>query len=222
MPGAGRTPRDERRRRLGQNFLVDAAVAQRLVAHARLAPGELIVEIGPGNGVLTQVVATHPVDVVCVEADSLWASRLRREARERGWRHVRVVEADVLRWRLPTRPFRVLANLPFGSTTAILHRLLDDPGLALRRADLVVQWEVARKRARRPPTTLLSASWAPWWEFRCGERIAAASFRPRPAVDAGVLSVTRRDPALLPDAMAKDYERFVRDHWGARRSGPHH
>jgi 23S rRNA (adenine-N6)-dimethyltransferase len=124
-----------------------------------------------------------------------------------------VVEADFLAFRLPATPFRVVGSLPYASTTDILRRLLDDPSLPLERADLIVQWEVARKRAADPPDTLLSTVWAQWWEFRLGERIPAHAFRPVPRVDGGTLVVTRRERPLLPAALARDYERFVRERW---------
>jgi 23S rRNA (adenine-N6)-dimethyltransferase len=114
---------------------------------------------------------------------------------------------------MPRRPHRVIGSLPFGATTAILHHLLDDPDSCLVRADLIVQWEVARKRAVMPPSTLLSATWAPWWSFEIVRRLPAAAFRPIPSVDAAVLCATRRDPPLLPLRMAAPYAAFVRREW---------
>jgi len=107
----------------------------------------------------------------------------------------------------------VVGSLPFARTTDVLSRLLGDPRVPLERADVIVQWEVARKRAAAPPSTLLSTAWAPWWEFRLGPRIPAEAFRPVPQVDAGVLVVTRRRPSLLPPAMARAYAGFVRRQW---------
>jgi len=207
-----RTARDERRRELGQNFL-EPELGRELVEHARFSGDQLVVEIGAGRGALTHALARVPIDVLAVELDPVWAERLRRELA--GARRVRVVRADFLAFRLPARPFRVIGSLPFGRTTEICRRLFDDPTLPLERADLVVQWEVAVKRASQPPTSLLGAAWAPWWEFRLGQRIPAAAFRPMPRADAGVLVVTRRRPALLPPALACDYGRFLRAHWPA-------
>ena len=126
---------------------------------------------------------------------------------------VTIVHADFLSFRLPSRPFKVVGSLPFSGTTAILHRLFDDPSACLERADLVVQYEVARKRTARPPTSLNSTVWAPWWDMRLGKRLPAEVFRPVPSVDAGVITVTRRNPPLLPTSMAREFEAFVRDNW---------
>jgi 23S rRNA (adenine-N6)-dimethyltransferase len=219
-----RTHRGERRRRLGQNFL-RPDLAERLIEEAGFAPGELVLEIGAGSGAFTSALARRGLEVVAVELDPIFAAKLRarferprsataraptgESARER----VRVVEADFLSLPLPTRPFRALGSLPFARTTSILRRLLDDPRVPLARADLLVQWEVARKRAAAPPVSLNSTAWAPWWEFRLGPRIPARAFRPVPRVDAGLLVVTRRDPPLLPTAMAESYAAFVRASW---------
>jgi 23S rRNA (adenine-N6)-dimethyltransferase len=212
VAAARRTRRGERRRSLGQNFLRED-LADRLVAGADFRAGDFALEIGPGLGPFTRALLRRGVDVLAVEADPLFADRLR--ARDPGGRSgsLRVVAADFRSLALPSRPFRVVGSLPFGQTTDILRRLLDEPSVPLLRADLVVQWEVARKRASAPSSTLLSATWAPWWDFRLGQRIPAREFRPVPRVDAGVLIVTRRQPALLPVSMAARYARFVRAHW---------
>jgi len=127
--------------------------------------------------------------------------------------------AEVIAFELPRRPFRAVGSLPFGATTQILRRLFDDPASPLMRADLVVQSAVARKRAEIPPQTLLSTAWAPWWEFALGPRLPAQAFQPIPRVDAALLSVRRRTPALLPPALARDYAAFLRARWPLPR-GP--
>lgn len=212
MPARRRTLRDERRRRLGQNFL-RPELAERWVADADLRPGERVVEIGAGLGAVTLALARRGLEVDAIELDPVWAMRLRERVRREAQRRVRVVEADFRAWPLPATPFRVVGALPFSATTDILRRLLDDPRVPLLRADLIVQWEVARKRAEDPPSTLLSTVWAQWWRFALGARIPAHAFRPVPPVDAGVLVVTRREAPLLPASLARDYAAFVRARW---------
>lgn len=213
MSADKRTRRDERRRSLGQNFL-RADWADQLVDSAGFDAGDLVVEIGAGRGAFTYALARRGVHVVALEKDRRWADSLRREVVRRGLdRTVRVVCCDALDYRVPRRRFRLIGSIPFGATTAILRHFLDDPDSWLVRADLIVQWEVARKRAVLPPSTLLSTTWAPWWSFEVGRRIPAAAFRPVPAVDAAVLQVTRRDPPLLPLHMAGAYASFVRGQW---------
>jgi len=212
VSAAERTPRDERRRRLGQNFL-PAELADALVADAAFSPGELVVEIGAGRGACTFALARRGVRVIALERDPAWAAALQREVRRRRLGAISVVCADARDARLPRRPFRVFGSLPFGATTDILRHLLGDPGTCLERADVVVQWEVARKRASVPPSTALSTAWAPWWTFEIGRRIPARAFRPVPRVDAALLHIHRRRPPLLPPSMAPAYRDFVRQQW---------
>jgi 23S rRNA (adenine-N6)-dimethyltransferase len=200
-----RTPPDARRRAYAQNFLASSALAARLVQEADVGCSDLVVELGAGTGVLTAELGRQAAAVRAVELDPILAAGLRRRFAES--RNVTVVEANARSVVLPPMPFRVVANLPFNATTAVLKRLLDPRG-RLERADLVLQWEVARKRVGRPRTAL-SASWSPWWRFRLGRRIPSSAFRPRPTVEAGVLVVERRDPPLLPAGVYEDYARFV-------------
>ena len=176
-----RTPRDTRRRAYGQNFLASQALAARLVRDAQVRPSDLVLEVGAGTGILTLELAKRARAVLAVELDPTLAAGLRR--RFAGRPNVTVIEGDALRLELPTKPFRVVANVPFNASTAMLRRLLH-PRSPIVRADFVLQWEVARKRAGRPRSAL-DASWAPWWRFRLGRRIAPSAFRPRPAVAAG-------------------------------------
>jgi len=209
-----RTRRGARRRSLGQNFLRPER-ARGLVESLELRVGELVVEIGAGAGALTAELARCGAEIIAVEFDPDWAAALRARFRPRSTQ-VSVVERDFLAFPLPQRPFRAIGSLPFGATTQILRRLLDEPRGGLVRADLVVQWAVARKRAEIPPRTLLSTAWAPWWEFALGPRLPAHAFQPIPRVDAGLLSVKRRAPALLPPALARDYAAFLRSRWPLR------
>jgi len=219
VSAVGRTPRDERRRRLGQNFL-KPEVAQALVTGASFQATDLVVEIGAGLGSCTFALARQVDEVVAIEADPYLAGQLRQAADRLGVTNVKVLDLDALRYRYPRRPFRVFGSLPFGVTTALMRRLFDNPNAALVRADLVVQWDVARKRAAIPPTTLLSSTWAPWWEFSLGPRVPAKAFRPVPSVDAALLRVTRRTPPLLPLELAAGYGEFVRREWGTVRRHP--
>lgn len=173
-----------------------------------MRPDDLVVEIGAGTGHITQALARSARRVVAVELDPEFANRLRRRFHHSP--KVSVVEADILQLPLPGVPFRAFGNVPFALTTAILRRLLDDPASHLVRADLIVQYEVARKRASVWPSTLMSLGWLPWWEFRLVRRLPAAAFEPVPSVDAGVLSVTRRTRPLLPVDQRSDYLELLR------------
>jgi 23S rRNA (adenine-N6)-dimethyltransferase len=199
-----------RRHELGQNHLIDPGVAARI---AGLVPPGPVLELGAGDGALTALLAARPWPVTAVELDPVRVAGLRRRF-DRG---VRLVQADMLRFPLAGE-HHVVSNVPFGITTALLRRLLAEP--AWVSAVLLLQWEVARKRAAVGGTTLLTASWWPWFEFALAGRVPAAAFRPRPAVDGGLLVVRRRSAPLVDPRQRAAYQRLVRTAFAGDRLLP--
>ena len=199
-----------RRARLadGQHFLRSPRLAAENVAAAGVGPADLILEIGAGTGRLTQALRRAGCRTQAVEVDAAMAAGLRR--RFAADARTSVVEADILSLRLPEEPYRAFGNIPFGITTPILRRLLDDPGSPLQGADLIVQDGLARKRTSVRPCSMLALSWLPWWRLELERRLPAACFAPPPAVDAAVLAIRRRDPALLPATSAGAYRALLR------------
>ena len=120
-----------------------------------------------------------------------------------------VIEGDAARIRLPREPFRVVANLPFDRTTDLLRMLLDDPGTALVRADLIVEWGVAVKRGLPWPSTLNDVIWGAFYETSVERRLPRLVFEPAPGVDAGLLVFKRRATPLVPLGLAHNYRRFA-------------
>jgi 23S rRNA (adenine-N6)-dimethyltransferase len=201
-----RTPRRPERPS-GQHLLRSRAIADELVRHAGIERGDLVFEIGAGTGILTKALASRSARVIAVELDPTLAAELRRSMG--GLPTISIVEGDALLVPLPTVPFRAFGNMPFGLTTAILRRLLDEPESSLVRVDVIVQYEAARKRAGVWPSSLRSLVWAPWWELTLPRHVRSACFEPRPAVDAGVLTVRRRRPPLLEQTERAGYEALI-------------
>lgn len=151
---------------------------------------------------LTRALLEAGAHVVAVERDPSLAAGLR--ARFGG--DVSVIEADVLDWRLPGKPFAVVANLPFAGSGAILSRLLSGP---VTRADVIVEWGFAQKQAVIWPTTLKSTYWRAFYEIEIARRLDRTAFAPPPSVDAAVLRFTQRAEPLVPTAESPRYWRFL-------------
>jgi 23S rRNA (adenine-N6)-dimethyltransferase len=206
----------------GRHFLRSARLAGEIVAAADVRPGELVVEIGAGFGRLTAPLCLAGARVVAVELDPELAGSLRRRYARHG---LTVVGADILSLPLPTEPHRVLGNIPFAITTPILRRLLGDPRSPLEGADLIVQDGFARKRTSTRPTTMLSLGWLPWWRLHAERHLPAACFEPSPAVDAALLTIRPRRPALIDAGLVPAYRAllqtaFTRDARPVRRTAP--
>lgn len=191
----------------GAHFLRDRALIARLVRASGAGQGDLVVDLGAGYGAITAALAASGARVIAVERDQRLAGRLRR--RFDGDPGVRVVEADLRRVPLPRRDFLVVANPPFSVTTAVCRRLLGDPAVPLAGAELILQWGAAKWLADPVPRDAETAWWACRYQISLARRISAASFLPRPAVDAAQLSVRRR-PGAAPLTAQRALRRLLR------------
>jgi 23S rRNA (adenine-N6)-dimethyltransferase len=156
--------------------------AARIVAAAGVRPGELVLDIGAGEGALTAHLIRVGARVIAVELHPGRAARLRHRFAE-----VTVVHADAASLRLPSRPFRVVASPPYGITASLLGRLLA-PGTRLVAADLVLQRAVVRKYADGHGSKAAARAFS----MNAGLALPRRAFQPPPQVDSAVLVVRRR------------------------------
>jgi 23S rRNA (adenine-N6)-dimethyltransferase len=167
---------------------LDSRWARRLVAATDIRPGDLVVDIGAGGGAITAELVRAGASVIAVELHPRRVAQLRDRF---SGEPVTVVRADAGDLRLPRRPFKVVANPPFGVTTALLRRLTT-PSSRLERASLVLPaWAVARWAGGRGAGSATSKRM-----FTCtlGPRVPANAFRPAPPRDPAVLLIARRLP----------------------------
>jgi 23S rRNA (adenine-N6)-dimethyltransferase len=198
----------------GRHALRSRAFADELVRDSAVEPGELVLDLGAGDGILTRALADAGARVRAVELDAPALRRLRsRFGRDP---RVEIVDEDATSLVLPGEPFAVVANLPFAGGTAILRRLLGDPGVRLTQLDAIVEWGLAAKRTAVWPSTVLGCTWGAWYELRLARRVPRACFAPPPGIDAAVLRATRRPRPLVPEAEAAAYEALLRRAFAAQ------
>jgi 23S rRNA (adenine-N6)-dimethyltransferase len=178
VSGTGRS-----RRVWGWHPLVDEWAA-RIVADAAVRRGELVVDIGAGEGALTAHLLSAEARVIAVELHPGRVEHLRRRFAQAA---VSVVQADALSMRWPYRPFRVVASPPYAISSALMRALLA-PRSQLVAADLVLQRAVVRRYAER---RRLTAGHHGRWEVRAGRSLPRRAFRPQPHVDSAVLVIRR-------------------------------
>lgn len=201
------------RHELGQNFLTDPAVVAAVVQAVAATPPLPIVEIGAGGGALTLPLQALGRPVTAIEVDRRLAAALAARVGPA----TTVVAGDFLTHRLPRSPHVLVGNLPFHQTTAMLRRVLRAGHWT--SAVLLVQWEVARRRAGVGGASMMTAQWWPWYDFALVRRVPAAAFTPRPGVDGGLLTITRRATALVPTSRRGAYQDFVRRVFTGRGRG---
>jgi 16S rRNA (adenine1518-N6/adenine1519-N6)-dimethyltransferase len=203
------------KKRLGQHFLVDEAVLKRILCAAELSPGGIVVEIGPGLGVLTEGLARQGARVIAVELDARLVGLLKK--RLAAFPDVRIVHADILQVNprqlleesFPgselARGYKVVANLPYYITSPVLSHFLE---AQFRPSKMVVmvQKEVGEAIAARPGKMRLLSVRAQFYSRPAiVAYVPAASFYPAPKVDSVIL---RLDVLARPAIEVSDVAGF--------------
>lgn len=194
------------RKRLSQNFLTDPRIARSIVRASGIGADDLVLEIGPGGGMLTRHLVPAAASVVAYEKDPHYARRL--AVRYSGDHRLLVRNQDFRTVTAPDEPFAVVANIPYAVGTDILRWCLAAPRLT--SATLLTQYEFARKHSGDYGRwTKLTVTHWPESALALGARIDRREFFPVPRVDGAILHITRRPAPLVPVAARGRYRRMV-------------
>lgn len=177
-----------------------------------IGAGDRVYDLGAGNGMITQALVEAGAHVVAVECDANLAAKLRRRFASRS---VTVVEADLHDVTFSS-PCKVVANIPFNQTAAIMRKLLFHAA-GLQMAQLILQREAAEKYAGIGRMTGVSLMLEPWFKRDIVRTLDPAEFVPRPQVAVVALQVRRRGEPFLPSADRGAWNGFVRYALGRSR-----
>jgi 16S rRNA (adenine1518-N6/adenine1519-N6)-dimethyltransferase len=220
---------------LGQNFLADQRVLGQILAAAEISAADTVLEIGPGLGTLTQALAEQAQRVVAVELDQQLLAIL--HDRLQAFPNVRVVVGDILALHIPEllaaeqasgpagrdasdpagHAYKVVANIPYNITSAVLRHLLE----ARTRPQLIVlmvQKEVAQRITAKPgDMSLLSVSVQFYARPRLIRRVPARAFYPVPKVDSAIIRIDPHPQLPLEPEEVEPFFAVVRAGFGQRR-----
>ncbi len=206
----------------GQHFLVNAAIAEKIVALAEIRPDDVVVEIGPGTGALTADIARRAGRTIVIESDRKLASRIGQTI---GSDRLEVVFGDALRYdyqalgaSIDTR-FKVIANLPYNISTPMIFRLLDAHRV-IERIVLMLQKEVALRLTARPGTKqygALTVSASLCADISIALAVGRGNFHPRPKVDSAVVVFDTLGQPRVDVGDIGTFSRVVRAGFGGRR-----
>jgi 16S rRNA (adenine1518-N6/adenine1519-N6)-dimethyltransferase len=211
------------RKSLGQNFLADQRALERIVEAAELGPEDIALEIGPGLGTLTRLLAERAGRVIAVELDQRLVEILSQTLA--GLPNVEIIHgdilelnpADLLERQMTSLQYKVVANLPYYITSAILRHLLT----ATVRPKLMVvtvQLEVARRMTAQPgDMSLLAVSVQFYGRPRIVTRIKASAFYPSPQVDSAVVRIDLHSRPVVKVDDADSFFEVVRAGFAQRR-----
>jgi len=188
------------RQRFGQNFLINREIAKNIVLAAKPCPEDTIIEIGPGKGVLTEIIAPLVKELIAVELDPKLSEKLKIRFSSRP--NVRIVGGDFIDFPLSTVPknAKYVSNLPYNMATPIIAKILPEPWW--HSAVFMVQQEVAKRIAAPRGASeygYFSLFCQYYAEVKLIIKVGPAAFFPRPKVDSAVLLLkNRRAPAPDP------------------------
>lgn len=206
---------------LGQNFMHDPNMLDKIVATAGVTPQDTVLEIGPGTGTLTARLAQVAKQVIAVEVDERMYDILFDQF-ERSTK-IRLILQDILRTDIAalmgTEPYVVVANVPYYITSAILQHVLESKNPP-RRVTMVMQYEVAERIIAKPESgdmSLLAVSIQFYGQPRLMARLNKALFWPRPEVDSALLRIDMYDKPPVDVPSAKEFFRVAKAGFSQKR-----
>ena len=219
--GRGQTP--PVLKKFGQHFLTDPKILNAIVDALAPTKSDTVLEIGPGRGALTDILAQRAGKVIAVEIDRMLVAQLREKYASGGT--VEIVEGDFLESNprdIAGDDFLLIGNVPYYITTPIVFKVLEPP--MPRRSVFLVQREVAERMAAKEGDDdygALSVNIAVVANVEEVLRVPARAFKPPPKVESAVVRLTPRDRPLMPVAVLPAFRTFVQAAFGQRRKQMH-
>lgn len=195
------------RKLLSQNFLKDRGLVDRLIRDSGISKQDVVLEIGPGKGIITEGLLVASKKVVAIEIDGTLFATLQNRFRK--YQHLELIKGDFLRFGLPIENYKVFSNIPFAITGEIVKKLLlaDNPPSS---CNLIVQKEVVEKfLVNSEKNFMLGILFYPWFKFKVGYQFERDDFRPNPGVDLSFLRIAKRRVPLIPLRDIEMYRDFV-------------
>jgi 16S rRNA (adenine1518-N6/adenine1519-N6)-dimethyltransferase len=183
-------------KRLGQNFLVDKGVLQKIIEAAQLKPGDIVLEIGPGIGNLTLELAKRVRKVITIEKDKKMCKILQDLLECWNVGNVEIIESDILKTNIQNLisniKYKVVANLPYYIVSPVIRKFLELPEAQPLAMILMVQKEVAQRICAKPPEmNLLAVSVQFYAQPKIIAYVSKNSFFPQPRVDSAIIKISK-------------------------------
>ncbi len=197
---------------LGQHFLADASVLEKIVEAANITPEDTIVEIGTGLGILTKELAQLAKKVIAIELDARWIPIVKQYAGTDANADLQFINKNALHVPFPTTSYKIVANIPYHITSPLLrHAFLESP-MAPTSLTLLIQREVAEKICDTEDAGLLTIIVGLFGKARLVTHVPPGAFIPPPKVDSSVLHI---DCYPKPLASGEEIEKIL---WLAKQA----
>ena len=202
-------------KKLGQNFLIDRDVLRKIIQAADLKPSDIVLEIGPGLGILTIELAKSAKKVIAVEKDKKMCEILKQTLDVRNVRNVRIVNNDILntKYELPNTKYKLVANLPYYITSPVIRKFLEAENKP-KEMILMVQKEVGQRICSKDKMSLLSVAVQFYAKPEIISYVSKKSFYPQPKVDSAIIKIV---PQPFPKIDTKKFFNLVKAGFSSKR-----
>lgn len=191
---------------LSQNFLHNRELVKKLIRGSSLGKNDLVLEIGPGKGIITEELVNNVQCLIAVEIDYSWYNYLRNKFRS--VTNLTLYHEDFLNFHLPFFPYKVFANIPFSIEGKTIRKLIDAK-YPPEDCYLVMREEVAYRLSGRYGENLFSLSHKPWFNFSIFYYFQRTDFIPTTRVKVVMLRFIKRKDSLIPWHEKLQYQKFV-------------
>ncbi|MCX6721467.1 MAG: 16S rRNA (adenine(1518)-N(6)/adenine(1519)-N(6))-dimethyltransferase RsmA [Candidatus Staskawiczbacteria bacterium] len=190
---------------LGQNFLIDKHILEKIIKTADIKSDDIILEVGPGIGTLTQELAKKAEKVIAVEKDKKMCEVLKETLKD--FKNIEIINDDILKIKKleKFKNYKVAANIPYYLTSPLIRKLLEvqnPPEFMV----LMVQKEVAQRICSKPPDmSILAVSVQFYAEPKIISYVSKNCFWPAPKVDSAIIKIIPRRSAEVPFGSSADF-----------------
>lgn len=200
-----------RQKLFSQNFLYNRELVAKLIRGSSLSKKDLILEIGPGKGILTEALIKQSQHVIAVEIDAHWYTYLQNKFTQA--KNLTLYNQDFLDFKLPSLPYKVFANIPFSIEGIIIRKLLDGENPP-DDTYVVMMKGLAYRLAAPYKENMFSIMHKPWFQFSIYHTFKRSDFLPIPRVDAVMLRVRKRSDPLISWKDRETYEACIKIGFG--------
>lgn len=191
----------------GQHFLKNPLIIEEMSNHAGINKSDIVLDIGAGKGAITSHLSKLADLVVAVEKDPRLVAALEKQLLNR--ENVHISEADFLKTKLPRKPYKVVSNIPYGITTALLGRLMDPPKTRFDGGTIIMELGAAKRITRSIQPDARIVGWNTRYDIQIIKRISNRVFSPPPKVTSAMVKICRRKHQTISRKHFYNYMAFV-------------
>lgn len=187
----------------GQHFTKSTSLIHSMIHEAAITHHDLVLDIGAGEGALTIPLAQKANRVVAIERDPDLVSKLKKSLMNHS--NINILTMDFREMPLPKRPYKVVANIPYGITTDIFGKLMDCPDSNFEGGTIIIEWGAALKFTKVNQASPRIVGWNTFYGIEIIQKVSRQSFQPPPTVDSALLKIKRWKSSVIS---YEEYDRY--------------